>query len=133
MASQHRLVEGVCRGLKTFLVTWMRIDLQEELEDLCDRAAFSFVGLLCVEVQQEPPQTVAAPTLGSDVVIHPRAGVAHRRKGPAALTLVMVVEANDVGAPAALGDIRPCRALRPRPSQLSAPVKKAIDSPCPHA
>jgi hypothetical protein len=83
VAVQDRLVEGVCRGREAFLVTWMRIDLQEELEDLCDRAAFSFVGLLGVEVQQEPPQTVAASALRSDVVVHPRAGVAHRREAPA--------------------------------------------------
>lgn len=51
MAVEHRLVEGVCRGREAFLVTRMPIDLQEELEDLRDRAAFGFVGLLRVEVQ----------------------------------------------------------------------------------
>ncbi len=37
--------------------------LQKELEYLRDRAAFSFVGLLRIEVQQEPPQAVATSAL----------------------------------------------------------------------
>ncbi len=85
----------------------MSVDLHEQLEDLRDRATFGLVGLFRVEVQQEPPQAVAAPALSRYVVVHPRAGVPHRREGPAALAFVVVVEADLVGAPSALGDARP--------------------------
>jgi hypothetical protein len=85
----------------------VRVGLQEQLEDLRDRAAFGFVGLLRIEVKQEPPQAVVAPPLGRCVVVHPGAGVTYRGEGPGALAFVVVVEADAVGAPAALGDIRP--------------------------
>jgi hypothetical protein len=54
VAVQHRPVESVRRGRDAFLVARVRVHLQEELEYLRDRAAFGFVGLLRVEVQQEP-------------------------------------------------------------------------------
>ena len=94
----------------------MRVDLQIELEQLPDRARLKLVGLLGVEVQKKATQAIAPAPLGGDVVIHPRAGMAHRRERAAALAPVVVVEADHVGAPSALGDVRPLRLLRPGPS-----------------
>jgi hypothetical protein len=94
----------------------MRVGLQEQLDDLGDRAAFRFVGHFCIEIQQEAPQAVAPAALGGYVVVHPLVGVARRGEALGALAFVVVVEADPVGALAALGDIWPRRALTPRPS-----------------
>src|SRR4029077_454439 len=55
---------------------------------------------------------------GRDVVVHPRAGVAYRRKRPAALAFVVVVEADRIGLAPALGDTRPRGLFRPWSSHL---------------
>jgi hypothetical protein len=94
-------------GRQSFLVAGVRVGLQEQLDDLRDRAAFRFVGLFGVEVQQEASQAVAAEALGRDVVVYPRAGVACRGEALGALPFVMVVEADSVQPLAALGDVRP--------------------------
>jgi hypothetical protein len=52
IAVQDRLVELVRRDYEAFLVARTGIELQEQLEDLADRAPFSLVGLLRVEVQK---------------------------------------------------------------------------------
>lgn len=121
MASQEvvadrPLVAFVSGGRETALVAWMRVDGEVELEDLPERARLGLVGLLRVEVQQEPAQALASATLGGDVGVHPRAGVLDRWEGAAALAFVVVVEANRVGAPPVLGDVRPLRTFRPGPS-----------------
>ncbi len=81
------------RGRESFLVAWVRVGLQEQLDDLGDRAAFRIVGLLGVEVQEEAAQAVAPATLGGDVVAHPLAGVTRRWEALGALAFVVVVEA----------------------------------------
>src|SRR5580692_12225544 len=92
----------------------MRVDLQIKLKHLADRARLNLVGFLRIEVEQEPSQAVAATALGCDVVVHPRAGVTHRRERATALDPIVVVEANHVGAAPALADVRPF--LPPGPS-----------------
>jgi hypothetical protein len=107
MAAQHRGVDLVAGGREPFLVARVRVGLQEQLDDLGDRAAFRFVGLFGVQVQQEAPQAVAPAALGRDVVVHPRVGVAHGGEALGALPFVVVVKADPVGALAALADVRP--------------------------
>jgi hypothetical protein len=111
-----RLVALVSGGRKATLVARVDVDLQVELEHRAKAPPLRLVGPLGVKVQQEPPQTVAAPALGGDVVIHPRTRVAGSRERTGALPLVVVVEANGVGAPTPLADALPRRALRPRSS-----------------
>lgn len=106
-------------GREAALVARVGVHREVKLENLSNRPHLGLVGLLRVEVQQEPPQAVTASALGRDVVVHPRAGVAHRRKGPTSLDPVMVVEAKRVGAAAALGDTGPRRLLPPRPCHLA--------------
>jgi hypothetical protein len=113
MAADRPLVAFVGRGREPALVARVRVDLKIELEHLGDAPRLGLVGLLRVEVQQEPLQALAAAALGRHIVVHPRAGVAHRGKRAAALAFVVVVEADGVGLAPALGDIRPRGSLRP--------------------
>jgi hypothetical protein len=80
MTVRGRLVALVGGGREAALVARVRVHREVERDHLSERAGFGIVGLLGVEVEQKPPQAVAPPTLGGDVAIHPRAGVAHRRE-----------------------------------------------------
>jgi hypothetical protein len=139
MAVGSRHVPLVGGGREASLVARVGVDCEVELDHLPDAPRLSPVGLLRVEVQQEPPQAVRPPALGRDVVVHPGAGVADRGEGPCALDLLVVVEADRVGAPAALGDVGPGRPLPPRPShrplhsgaRSASGLRASIRTPCP--
>jgi hypothetical protein len=119
MTIDRRLVAFIARGRKAALVTRMGIDGEVELEHLPDAPRLGLVGLLRVEIQQEPSQAVPAPALGRDVLVHPAPGVAHRRERTTSLDLLVVVEADRVGLAATLGDIRPRRLFRPWSGHLA--------------
>jgi hypothetical protein len=85
----------------------VRVGLQIELEDLPDRTRLEGVGLLGIEVQEKAPQALAPAALGGDVVVDPPPSMAHGWERAAALAPVVVIEADHVGAPPALGDVRP--------------------------
>jgi len=116
VAAHDRLVARVGGGCETALVTRVRVDREIQLQHLGDRARLELVRLLRVEVQQKAAQALAASALGRDVIVHPRASVAHRRECPASLSPLVVVEADNVGTLTPLTHTRPRGAFRPRPS-----------------